>query len=117
MPIGSRLHPGYTGFMKTHQGIDTRSLAMAQAIVKKIETDPEHKGLEFTRSVCRRWNLHRPSPAVSEWLEILEKPWIEIRSILLDEGERGKRMRQSSPFVGILTNKERWQIYRRFLTT
>jgi hypothetical protein len=37
-----------------------------------------------------------------KWLEILEKPWIETRSILLDEGERGKRLRQSSPFAGCL---------------
>jgi hypothetical protein len=99
--------------MKTHQGIDNRSLAMARAIVKRIDADPEHSGLDHAREVCRRWSLRRSSPEVSEWLEILEKPWSEIRSILLDEGERGKRLRQSSPFVGILSNRERWQIYRK----
>ena len=100
--------------MKTHQEIDNRSLAMARAIVKKIDQDPERKGLESARSACRHWNLRRPSPAVSEWLEILKQPWIDIRLILLDEGERGKRLRQSSPFVGILSNRERWQLYRKF---
>jgi hypothetical protein len=100
--------------MKTHQEIDNRSLAMARVIVKKIDDDPEHRGLEVARSVCRRWNRSRTSPAISEWLDILQKPWDQIRSVLLDEGERGKRLRQSSPFIGILSNKERWRIYRRF---
>jgi hypothetical protein len=100
--------------MKTHQEIDARSLAMARAIVKKIDADPQHVGLEHAWEVCRRWNLRRSSAVVSEWLEILEKPWPEIRSILLDEGERGKRLRQSSPFTGILSNRERWQIYREY---
>jgi hypothetical protein len=98
--------------MKTHQQIDNRSLAMAQAIVKKIDADPKHSGLDHAREVCRRWNSKRPSPAVLEWIEILEKPWDEVRSILLDEGEEGKRLRQSNPFAGILSNPERWRIYR-----
>jgi len=100
--------------MKTHQDIDSRSLAMAREIVKKIEEDPERKGLEIARSVCKRWNLRRPSTAVSEWLEILDKPWAEIRAILLDKEERGKRLRQNSPFGSVLSNRERWQIYREF---
>jgi hypothetical protein len=112
--VYSRTCTGYYKLMKTHQDIDDRSLAMARAIVKKIDADPERKGLEIARSVCRRWSLRRSSAAVAEWLEILEKPWAEIRSILLDESERGKRLRQSSPFGSILSNKERWQIYRKF---
>lgn len=98
--------------MRTHREIDNRSLAMARAIAHKIDADPRHGGLDHAREVCRRWNLKRSSPVVSEWLEILAKPWDEVRSILLDEGERGKRLRQSSPFVGILSNRERWHIYR-----
>lgn len=85
---------------------------MARAIAQKIDADPRHSGLDHAREVYRRWNHKRPSPAVSEWLDILEKPWDEGRSILLDEGERGKRLRQSNPFVGILSNTERWRIYR-----
>jgi len=112
--VYSRPRAGYYCTMKTHQEIDGRSLAMAREIVKKIEEDPERKGLEIARSVCKRWNLRRPSTAVSEWLEILEKPWAEIRAILLDKEERGKRLRQNSPFGSVLSNRERWQIYREF---
>ena len=106
----------YYGDMQTHQEIDNRSLAMARAIARKIDSDPEHRAVEHAREVCRRWHRQRESAAVSEWLDILDKPWSEVRSVLLDEGERGKRLRQSSPFVGILTNRERWQIYREYRT-
>jgi len=98
--------------MKTHPQIDERSLALAKAIVKKIEGDPARQGLEKARATCRRWFRQRPAPAVREWLEILDRPWEEIRAVLLDETEEGQRLRQSDPFCGILTAHERWAIYR-----
>jgi hypothetical protein len=45
-------------------------------------------------------------------MAILQGSWPEIRSVLLDESEEGKRLRQNSPFCGILTPVERWAIYR-----
>ena len=39
-------------------------------------------------------------------------PWPEIGSILFDDSEEGRRLRQSDPFSGILTPAERWEIYR-----
>jgi len=98
--------------MKTHEQIDERSLALARAIVKKIDADPARQGLQKARAICRRWFRERPAPAVREWLEILERPWEEIRAVLLDETEEGQRLRQSDPFCGILSARERWAIYR-----
>ena len=100
--------------MKTHQQIDERSLALARAVIEKIEADPQRADLARARAVCRRWYQREPAPVFGEWLKILEKPWPEIRGILGDESERGQRLRQSDPFCGILTPKERWAIYRRF---
>ena len=45
-------------------------------------------------------------------MAILERPWAEIRSILLDDSEEGRRLRQNDPFCGVLTPAERWDIYR-----
>ncbi|MBN1419065.1 MAG: hypothetical protein JXP34_09830 [Planctomycetes bacterium] len=100
--------------MRTHERIDARSLALAAAIVARIDGDPERRGLTKARSVCRRWRRLRDDRNAREWLEILSRPWEEIRGILLDESEEGRRLRQSSPFCGILTPRERWAIYRRF---
>ena len=100
--------------MKTHQQIDKRSLALARAIVAKIDADPHCIGLQKARSVCERWYKMNHQTAAKEWLDILQKPWNEIKTILLDESEKGRRLRQNSPFCGILRNKERWDIYRKY---
>ena len=102
--------------MDTHEQIDRRSLLMAQAIAARIDADPGRAGLAKAREVCRRWaSKHQgPEPAVQEWTQILEQPWEAIRSVLLDDSEEGRRLRQSSPFCGILTPQERWDIYRAF---
>ena len=98
--------------MRTHQQIDRRSLALAKAIVAKIDRDPAKTGLAQAKATCQRWFEQRPQPAFREWLGILGKPWEEIRGLLLDESELGQRLRQSDPFCGILTPQERWEIYQ-----
>jgi hypothetical protein len=103
--------------MRTHAQIDERSLAMARAIVAKIDQDPARAGLAKARATCQRWYRERPMPAIKEWLEILDRPWEQIREVLLDESETGQRLRQSAPFGGILTVSERRQIYRQFSET
>ena len=87
---------------------------MAVAIVEKIDRDPERKDLARARANSRRWTRQRPTPANNEWMQILERPWEEIRLVLLDPSENGKRLRQNDPFCGILTPQERWHIYREF---
>jgi hypothetical protein len=97
--------------VRTHQEIDRRSLEMVRQIVAKIDADPDRAGFQKAKSVCRRWVEQGNVPA-REWLAILERPWDEVRAILLDESDEGQRLRQSDPFVGILTPHERWTIYR-----
>ncbi|MEA2235696.1 MAG: hypothetical protein QOC81_420 [Thermoanaerobaculia bacterium] len=84
---------------------------MVRAIVDKIDRDPDRKGLEHARKVCARWVEMGIVPA-KEWMVILQRSWPEIRTILLDDSEEGRRLRQNDPFCGILTPVERWEIYR-----
>ena len=77
--------------MRTHEQIDERSLAMARAIVAKIDQDPMRAGLAKARATCRRWHQERPQPAIKEWLEILDRPWEQVRAVLLDESEEKQR--------------------------
>jgi hypothetical protein len=97
--------------VKTHAGIDRRGLTMARRIVAKIDGDAGREGLAHARKVCARWVEQGNVPA-KEWMIILQRPWPEIRSILLDDSEEGRRLRQSDPFCGILTPAEPWEIYR-----
>ena len=101
--------------VRTHQDIDQRSLALAHAIVAAVDRDANRGGLEKARGICARWLAENPSSAViKEWSRILGEDWNQVRAVLLDEGEFGQRLRQSSPFCGVLTPEERWAIYRRF---
>jgi len=97
--------------VRDHDAIDRRSLTMAQRIVAKIDADPRREGLEHARRVCARW-VERGNVPAKEWMEILGRPWPEIRAILLEDSEEGRRLRQNDPFCGILTPRERWAIYR-----
>ena len=36
----------------------------------------------------------------------------QTRDMLLDESESGQRLRQSTPFCGVSTPRERWAIYK-----
>ena len=98
--------------MKSHQDIDRRSLHLAREIVGRIDRDPQRRGLARAIAVCSRWEREVPQQAVAEWRELLNRDWQEIRSVLLSEGEDGQRLRQSSPFCGILSPRERWRIYK-----
>lgn len=95
--------------MRTHQEIDERSLA--RAIVEKIDKDPLRQGLQRARDTRARWN---PCAVIAEWKAILQGDWDDIRMVLLDESDDGQRLRQSSPFCGVLAPRERWEMYRRF---
>jgi hypothetical protein len=97
--------------MKDHQAIDRRSLEMARQIVAKIDADPQREGLEHAKRVCARW-VERGNVPAREWIAILQRPWPDIRGILLEDSEESRRLRQNDPFCGILTPAERWEIYR-----
>lgn len=105
----------HTGYMRTHAEIDLRSLAMAKAIVDKLESSDWRAGVMRAREINRRWRHVCDSRLHEEWTEILaSEDWPSIRSVLLDASEKGKELRQNNPFCGILTPRERWTIYREF---
>lgn len=97
-----------------HHDIEERSLALARAVAAKIDADPAHKGVARARETCRRWREKMDSRDLRLWSEVLELPWDEIRRVLLDPSPNGRRLRQSNPFCGILTPRERWRVYREF---
>lgn len=101
--------------MRTHQEIDERSLEMAKLIVQKIDDDPTHNGLQRARNTCQEWlSTEGMSSDVRIWDEILKGDWSKVREVLLDQTEYGKRLRQSSPFVGIISQEERRIIYKKY---
>jgi hypothetical protein len=98
-----------------HRLLDARSLAMHAVIAQKIERDPAliavaHRNL---RRWQQKWGQRRPQWA-TEWLAILDRSWPEIAAVMTDPGEASTRLRQSSPFAGVLSTDERRRIYDAF---
>lgn len=88
---------------------------MHAVIARKIERDP--KLLQIARSNVERWSTQRNDERptwLDEWRELLNQPWENIAALITEPSENGARLRQSSPFAGILTNQERWRIHEAF---
>ena len=103
--------------MKTgggHQRIDRRSLAMHRAIADKLRANPAL--MEIAHENLERWSrsMPRSQPYWDAWRELLRRPTEEILARIVEDSERMTALRQTSPFAGVLTPRERWAIYARF---
>jgi hypothetical protein len=97
-----------------HRILDARSLALHALIARKIARAPGL--LDIARRNLDRWRAARGTepPALAEWRAILARPWREVAAVLTDPGEEATRLRQSSPFAGVLSAAERRRIYEAF---
>lgn len=95
----------------THSHLDHRSLMMHRIIAERLRLNPAM--LEVARGNMARWNCPERG-WWREWLAILQRPLEDILKVLEREDEDACRLRQSSPFAGILTPQEVWEIKRQF---
>jgi hypothetical protein len=97
-----------------HRRIDERSLALHRLIAQKVQASPSL--LDKARDNLRRWRRSNatPSPALAEWEDIISGPVGHVTALLAERSERAARLRQSSPFCGILTEAERRAIYESY---
>jgi hypothetical protein len=102
--------------MRSHEWIDDRSLALDRAIADKLRAKPAL--VDQARRTLDRW-VEQRRPAVPsvllEWQEILAHwPLPRILDLLASDEENPRRLRQSSPFCGILSDEERLAILREY---
>ena len=92
----------------SHQWIDLVDLKMCRSIATKVRRDPTL--MRIPRGNLRRWKKklgHWP-PALQEWDTIIRTNSLpRVLKILTQNNDEGQRLRQSDPFVGILTDNER----------
>lgn len=99
--------------LPTHHAI---SLEFATQIADGLPAHPDWTDL--ARENLDRWSRRNAdSPHLlrgcAEWRAILNRPIGEIRAILTAKADAGQRLRQNSPFVGVLSPSEVWEIKRR----
>jgi hypothetical protein len=101
-----------------HELLDDRSLEMDRVIAQKIRANP--KLVQIALANTGRW-LANPDYSESnrqeilEWKRIMETTTVaELVTLLESSSEEARRLRQSSPFCGILTMGERQAIFRKY---
>lgn len=103
------------GMFSDHRILEARSLAMHCVIARKIARDPVL--LTRARANLDRWRRRAgdaPPSYLDEWESILARPWPAVAAFITGFGEQAVRLRQSSPFAGVLTPSERRRIYDAF---
>ncbi len=93
-----------------HRLAELRSLAMHKRVAELIEDDPSL--LEKARSRVGRWldgsEYSAASPAYSlRWRELLAGPQQRLINVLTSDDDESRDLRQSSPFAGFLSERER----------
>ena len=105
--------PVYTRLVRSHEWIDRRSLALHEAVAAKLEVRPEL--LQVAHANLRRWRSTNHAPALREWQELLDRtPLPQLLALLRSPSEAAVRLRQSSPFAGVLSPEERQAILRLY---
>jgi hypothetical protein len=93
----------------SHDDLDERSLALASAVASKLARDPDLVRQARTALAKRLADAsRREKPTLREWELLLRTvPPAKLRHVLVDRGPRATRLRQSLPFVDVLTPAER----------
>jgi hypothetical protein len=100
-----------------HSEIDQVSLELARRVAERLRLRPEL--IDFARANLVRWseqNASAPSlrRCYAEWQKILTRPVEDICTLLCSESDNAQRLRQNSPFAGVLTSTEVWEVKSRF---
>ena len=96
-----------------HGNIDRVSLALGRQVADRLRRQP---GLvDLARANLARWSRQNASaPSLlrcyAEWQNILSRPLEDICGQLCAETESAQRLRQNSPFAGVLAAAEVWSI-------
>ena len=99
-----------------HDLQDLVSLELARRVAARLRASPAP--LVAARANLDRWsrqNAEAPSllRCYGEWREILQRPIEDICEVLCADTDEGQRLRQNSPFAGVLSPAEVWEIKSR----
>ena len=101
----------------SHQFIDLVNLAYHREVAARLKVMPDEI-LARARSNLKRWlAVHAGTStarALKEWEILSETRTIpELIAIMTEDSDEGQRLRQSTPFVGVLSPQERKDIFTR----
>lgn len=110
--LGLELHAGFVPPMTREE---RRSLELHRAIAAKLVEDPDRVRRQARRNVNKMRRINPgAAPVLGEWRRVLDLPDRDLADLLIDPRPRARELRHVTPFAGVLTARERWDVYRRF---
>lgn len=109
-PTAAKLSP-----VGSHQFIDEFNLAYHRAVAEALLRDPEAVVSRARRNIAR-WlegDVYDDGEkgALSEWDKILAESSVEeLIAVITEDSDEGQRLRQSTPFTGVLPAERRREI-------
>jgi len=101
--------------MPNHRHIDARSRALAVAVADELRRKPALVDVAKKNiAAWRRTSSSRVQSTLEEWDNALKGSIEHVIELLTGEGERSVRLRQSNPFAGVLSSRQRTEILNRF---
>lgn len=99
-----------------HEVQDRISAELARRVAERLRHSPEL--VDFARANLARWrSLNADAPSLircyDEWEEILKRPSEDVCNVLCGNSDEHQRLRQNSPFAGVLSASEVWEIKSR----
>ena len=101
--------------MKTHQEIDQRSLAMHRLVAERVAQDP--RLFEKAQATLARWRgsvCVSSQPYLDVWESLMKQGSEACLEVAVEDSQRGAALRQSSPFSGVLSPRERFAFLRQW---
>lgn len=96
-----------------HKFYDDRNLALHQLIATRLREEPEL--LHVGQQTLDRWKLVAPNEnADREWATLLASDGDAVIAAITEDSHEGRRLRQSSPLLSILSITERSAIRAHF---
>lgn len=107
-------HSAQQAHVRDHGDVDRRALKLGRAIGNRMARDPTM--IERAREYVQNYLRNAPAgerKEMEEWPGLLDSLSPQrLRSFLVDAGPRATRLRQSLPFLDVLTRQERETILR-----
>lgn len=108
--------PGYVPSVG-HELTDELSLELGRRVAARLRQQPDL--LRVALDNLDRWShLNANAPTLlrcyAEWCELLKRPLEEVCNLLSSDIEEARRLRQNSPFAGVLSAREVWELKQRF---
>jgi len=101
--------------LRSHQWLDSRSRVLHLSVAQKLRSQAELWSV--VEGNLERWLKHSENASLVEWRRIIQTwPREKILELIESTDETSNRLRQSSPFAGVLTPEERQAVLDAYET-